>query len=527
MWNWTVEDGALRPRSVMTAIEFDAGSRYSSSHYLSVSTPWPVWHVTSEGSVAIGAADITRASDEFSDTSATFAHGIDGMTFNHLAEGVSVRAYSFGTPPDYIVTATLERSYATDFETPEDATVNGSSISFWGPHQIDLSAQSASQFTAFTSETSRKNPKSCLIFDDRLLFFRTCASEDSHTTDVHGAGAYTFRNDVYWSVRGNMSDFSSVGAGFELLPDMEGRIIHAVNEGDRALLFSDKQVWEMRPRRDLYGFDFRKLSDNVGLSNARAVKSTPYGTFFADPFHRFWHAMGNEVNRLNEWLPSLNTAEPIVAGYHGAENTVQFWTSLLTAISASVTEDGAANKSKGYAFHLHSLRRAGVGRMETPCSRWGLNNSWPLAIIDDTDSWSGYPIYATMQWASRNTSLLEILGGNGVNLKHMTPEAAAVYSDETCLYRTGTPESKSDSFTHDAITELQVSVDTSAVTLYVTSPSGITYSGTPDSAYNITIPIAPEALASPYLDLSVKPFADGFPKIHRIQWAVRSYTGRY
>jgi hypothetical protein len=124
--------------------------------------------------------------------------------------------------------------------------------------------------------------------DNRLCFFH-CASS-----------ANTFGNRIRWSARGVPSNYSGVAAGYDELLDMKGEGSGvAVREYD-ALLFSPKEIWVQRPRRDIFGFDFTPLTRGMGTRYHRTIAVTPIGVVFLAEDLMFYLVQGNQISPVGK-----------------------------------------------------------------------------------------------------------------------------------------------------------------------------------------------------------------------------------
>ncbi len=144
----------------------------------------------------------------------------------------------------------------------------------------------------------------CDAFDDRLVMW---GSIDSLGTQ--------FPVRAKWSVRGDPDDFTSPGSGQENLVVMDGTASRIVHTTDRQLLFTERDVWEATPRRDAFAFDFRPLSDGIGLAASRALVETPFGIF--------WYGTDRKLHRYFNGRVTL-IGRKIWAFYEGGLSGIQF-----------------------------------------------------------------------------------------------------------------------------------------------------------------------------------------------------------
>ena len=144
-------------------------------------------------------------------------------------------------------------------------------------------------------------------FDDRLVFFKSVDSKG------------TLNNTrVRWSVRGNPSDLSNAGAGFEDLFDMSGSGTGLVAESGRLLLMSETEVWQATPRRDAFAFDFNALDTSIGCQIPRSVAKTPVGVFFISGSLILYRVAGSTIRPVSR---------KIVNFLQDASATRQIWCS--------------------------------------------------------------------------------------------------------------------------------------------------------------------------------------------------------
>jgi hypothetical protein len=123
--------------------------------------------------------------------------------------------------------------------------------------------------------------------DDRIVFF---GSIDSNGTE--------FPTRVIFSARGNLSNLSVNGGGYEDLVDMRGTASRVFNDGQRGVLFTEQEIWQAIPRRDAYAFDFSPIIKSIGLKNNRTICETPKGLVFMGSDNRMYLLRGQEAIRI-------------------------------------------------------------------------------------------------------------------------------------------------------------------------------------------------------------------------------------
>jgi hypothetical protein len=176
-----------------------------------------------------------------------------------------------------------------------------------------LSGDSLGKWYEHTGFTSVESYAQCVAsYDQRLLFFNIApdASSDPNVKRVR------------WSVRGDPLDFSSAGAGFDDLLDMRGFGTVLLPDRDRLLLFSNKEVWQARARRDAYAFDFAPLNRATGAPYPRTVVPTNVGVIWIGEDYHVYRLVGTEVRQF----------EPAIQEYlrDNLREEVEFWAKYNT-----------------------------------------------------------------------------------------------------------------------------------------------------------------------------------------------------
>lgn len=125
-----------------------------------------------------------------------------------------------------------------------------------------------SDFTALYSFVSRAH--SVTAFDERIVFF-----------NVHADGIDR-PNRIAWSVRGNaLEELILLGAGYQDVDGMIGEGLAVETQGNQLVLFTEREIWVGRARRDIFAFDFQRLpNDTLGTINERTIANTPAGLIF-------------------------------------------------------------------------------------------------------------------------------------------------------------------------------------------------------------------------------------------------------
>jgi hypothetical protein len=97
--------------------------------------------------------------------------------------------------------------------------------------------------------------------------------------NVTGTGQFTTR--VQWCQRGNPSNWTGEGSGYEDLLDMKGtgRAVQPLSDG-RIMLFSDQEIWQGVSATYPAQFQFSAYDTHVGVDGPRTVQETEFGLIF-------------------------------------------------------------------------------------------------------------------------------------------------------------------------------------------------------------------------------------------------------
>lgn len=99
-------------------------------------------------------------------------------------------------------------------------------------------------------------------------------------------GGSVFASRVRWSVRGNPSNWTSEGSGFEDLLEMRGQGQAVIPTADgRVLLFTDLETWYATPATYPAQFDFQALDHEIGCPHAETIARTDQGILFIGNDH--------------------------------------------------------------------------------------------------------------------------------------------------------------------------------------------------------------------------------------------------
>ncbi len=196
-------------------------------------------------------------------------------------------------------------------------------------------------------------------FDDRLIFFKSVDSKG------------TLNNTrVRWSVRGDPSDFSNEGSGFEDLFDMAGTGTALVAEESRLILMSETEVWQATPRRDAFSFDFDAINRSIGCQLPRSVVKTPVGVFFISGgsiLNRIAGSVIRPVSRkINNFLQDISAIRQIWCEYNDINRSLWIFfstderTSLADGIDQAIeiyidTLEPQNDGTDDFEFVLHKF----------------------------------------------------------------------------------------------------------------------------------------------------------------------------
>lgn len=258
-----------------------------------------------------------------SDLTTNSAISDGGVVWAEMANPNDLDALGYGS-----ASTTSYFDWAEFWNPDEDhnciAATKGSAVPVYKVLRADSSASLVRWYehTGFTSVESYAN--FVASFDQRLLFFNIAAEgEDPKAKRVR------------WSVRGDPMDFTSIGAGFDDLIDMKGFGTGLIPDRDRLLLFSDKELWQARARRDSYAFDFTALDKTVGAPYPRTVVSTNVGTMWVGEDFNIYRLAGNAIRpfepNIREYLrDNLKEETEFWANYDPERETYQLYFSTTT-----------------------------------------------------------------------------------------------------------------------------------------------------------------------------------------------------
>lgn len=126
-------------------------------------------------------------------------------------------------------------------------------------------------------------------FNERAIYFNSMSSTSvAHPTRVH------------WSVKGNPTDFTSIGAGFQDLADMVGEGTGLISVRDKMILTSADEVWAARARNDAFAFDFFPLERSIGNPNPRSLVDTAAGPVWLGPNNMFYRLFNDRAVAIGE-----------------------------------------------------------------------------------------------------------------------------------------------------------------------------------------------------------------------------------
>lgn len=167
------------------------------------------------------------------------------------------------------------------------------------PKFFELSPDAAT-FSDFTFLNSLMSvAKDVIAHDDRLVFFNVRADDVRLPTSV-----------VY-TPRGNpTSQLILSGAGRQDLLDMKGVGQRIAKDREGLLLFSDREIWRGRARRDIFAYDFFRLTDNFACPFPRTVANCAAGVVFI-------------AQDLECYIISGNVIQPLGPGENGAPSRIK------------------------------------------------------------------------------------------------------------------------------------------------------------------------------------------------------------
>ncbi len=353
--------------------------------------------------------------------------------------------------------------------------------------------------------------------DDRMVFFHSGTTTTSSLTDTSAVNP----TRVTWSARGNHFAYSA-GGGFEDV-NMLGVGTGIIAERDRLVLYSDKQTFMGRPRRDAYAFDFLPVDLGVGLpvEYDRTPVNTDVGTIWLGAGFQFYRLIGNQVRALGnkvrnflrqnmrEWNHCFATFDPVehIYALHYSDTTGEYPTRSLylrtdTVVAVSELEDDGV---------------------------------W---FDQDMDNSSAVTLQYSAGGLSKNKAVLITSAGSGYRLdSQLTNDNGR---EINCFWRSHSMRASKDLLAYEMLQELWLETESNApvgqpvaVNVSVSTNDGAyfqpgaTYGSVTSGINYIHIPISADGSGGRNTTIQLDFANSCVNRISRIGLTLRSYTGRY
>lgn len=343
-------------------------------------------------------------------------------------------------------------------------------------------------------------------FDDRLIFFSS-----------RNTGAVPDDKRVRWSARGSPFDFTN--GGFEDLESMKGVPSGMAKSGDNLALFSTREIWLARPRRDAFGFDFYGLRQDIGNLYPHSLQETAAGPIWLGPDNQFYRLFGSEVRRIGDELGAL------------LETTLR-----EPQLAFSVYDPNTAT----YKFFYSDT----TGQYPTKALFLSVNELRPVGLNTDKGVWfmQDFGSFELAAAGRVNHSLSpQIEQSVFVVSSKGTPyrlDSATTSDDGTaidCRWRSHALRAERDLFPYEALQECWLeyeydSATTSTVSVYQSSNNGGSFTAVGSASLTsgvgyVLVPISAAAARNQMFELRLN---DGSkPRLARMQLKLRGYTGRH
>jgi hypothetical protein len=118
--------------------------------------------------------------------------------------------------------------------------------------------------------TNSPNAKVVAHFDDRVIF----------ANHVSGGGNDDLETSITWSARGNPLLYTEPSGGAEDLATARGAIVRLMDEEDRLLVFTTREIWAGTKIAFPFDLEFRPLDRSMGCPHPRSLARTPRGIMF-------------------------------------------------------------------------------------------------------------------------------------------------------------------------------------------------------------------------------------------------------
>lgn len=353
------------------------------------------------------------------------------------------------------------------------------------------------------------NPRFIRSIDERLVLFG----------DIGSSTASAVPGVVQWGVRGDPSQFVGGDSGWALPPNIDGEDTGLAVDNDRLVLFTDRQIWQAAPRRDVFAFDFNLLEDTVGCPYSRTICETRIGVIFLGADLRLYLVSQDSVRVFADTTAILRYATltdvtSVFAAHDSQQDTyVLFYAddsghpnrALVLPLTASAPDAPPATTTWTAPG---SLRWTNAVTMYDPSSTG--TNKPPLSVVMSDGS-----VYRFLSQQTTDNGTV-IVG------RYRTPAVSADWSHSmpTELYVDHQSSSTG---------ELQIRYSTDMFSTHSESLASVTmprtFGGSATLAGTTTthIPVTLTAARYPQFELRLV----GANRISRLQIALRKYSGKH
>lgn len=377
--------------------------------------------------------------------------------------------------------------------------------------QISISTSGTLSVSNFGIDSNTSSARYVEAFDDRVVFFNT---HSSATTDLR------WGRRVQWSVRGSGTDFTSIGAGFQDLADMNGEGTGIVADGDRLVLFSERETWLARPRRDAFGFDFYRISEDVGCAYPRTLVRTEAGPIWVGRDLRVYRLVGTTprevgLNIRRNLISQNPSTHSIYASYNphqreyrlfvqpSSGTTTTAYTLKVDTISPARRAEGGVSLDRG-VWHINDYF-GGTERITASAGSWHVLSQGTVA---------------TERFEGEIDTALEAVGVTVNALWRSKGLVAADPSQKEAVSDVWVD--LSDSVPNGFFSRPAIRVYDSNETNHVFAGSSASISST-TALQTVHIPTTPVALRHPSMRIAIGPNAH----LHSMRLDLRSFTGRW
>lgn len=366
------------------------------------------------------------------------------------------------------------------------------------------------------------------VFDDRVLF----ANEN--------AGGTNFPQRFRWTARGKGADFTSVGAGFEDLNELDGPIRFLHPAEDQCLIFSSDVLMRATPRRDEYAFDFDVIDPRAGCDDPALLVETRHGQvwLYKDRLMRF---AGNVVRELSPTLS--HQLRPYAWRKGSGDGVVSIAYSNAEDMLLLYAAQSSSSNATMYALDLKTLRVDESAdeavwtqhrvAMETGIVTGGDGPSIGamMAVSDPPTKVPFSDVYQPL----RHPMLIPYMSSGSTAVVHLQEMTGP--STDICEFTTHAIEGKRDSRTMDLIREVGIDYEVvgsnASVWIGVSDDLGASYTtvasnkAMPSGKSHIDIACEPLRARNPIVKVAVRTAASGSTiYIDRLSIEGRAWTGR-